>query len=216
MCSRTLAQGCLTCAPAPACTRTSARMRASLRSPTQHALVGCEPRCGLSNCAYSVATPSPQGRRSRTVLAGSASCVRLRRTRTTSCRSRSLLPALALTPAHTVASLGPPRPPQARQAATSRAHLWLRVLGAGQEKQDGAVAVDARRCRRIFLAPLHFNFSVSRTERAPRVGETGICIAMTGEIGPLELLERKTGLDEFIHDPVGEAVQSDCHTGSTT
>lgn len=158
VCSRTLAQGCLTCAPAPACTRTSARMRASLRSPTQHALVGCEPRCGLSNCAYSVATPSPQGRRSRTVLAGSASCVRLRRTRTTSCRSRSLLPALALTPAHTVASLGPPRPPQARQAATSRAHLWLRVLGAGQEKQDGAVAVDARRCRRIFELSEHLEW----------------------------------------------------------
>lgn len=66
------------------------------------------------------------------------------------------------------------------------------------------------RCRRTTV-PAHF-----RTERAPRVGETGICIAMTGEIGPLELLERKTGLDEFIHDPVGEAVQSDCHTGSTT
>lgn len=154
VCARTLARGCLTCAPAPACTRTSARMRASLRSPTQHAPVGCEPRCGLSNCAYSVATPSPQGRRSRTVLAGSASCVRPRRTRTTSCRSRSLFPALALTLAQTVASLGPPRPPQARQAATSRAHLWLRVLVLARRSKtvlslsthDGAGAFSLPHC----------------------------------------------------------------------
>jgi hypothetical protein len=108
--------------------------------------------------------------------------------------------------------------PSTPSPSPSGCHLSRSPLAActraGQEKQDGAVAVDARRCRRIFLAPLYF--SVSRTERAPRVGETGICIAMTGEIGPLELLERKTGLDEQSSSRVGEAVHSrttqTCHT----
>ena len=58
------------------------------------------------------------------------------------------------TPAHTVASLGPPRPPQARQAATSRAHLWLRVLVLARRSKtvlslsthDGAGAFSLPHC----------------------------------------------------------------------